>query len=551
MHALLISVIMLVGLCLASSNPDEKSVDTVDLDIVQAVAGADFNSLLNGIRVAGLAGTLDGDGPFTLFAPKDAAFAKIPEGELAALMANETMISEVLTYHVVPGKVMSANLSNGMILPTLQGENLTVTIIDNSPVMINDAKVVQPDMVVKNGVIHFIDTVLIPATAGDKASQEAQQDAAQEAQEGNVTASNLDGVFWTLDSLLNSEGETVSVLPNTEVTTLFQDGRISGNAGCNNYAAEYESIGYNLTIGPITSTLMMCDENISNQETDFLSDLGNAASYSISGNQLRIMNSSEAVILSYSAAQPMPLVGTLWQMTSYNNGMGGLVSAQANINTTALFGKDGSLEGFAGCNQYHAAYQTNDSQIKIGPTATTRMACEETVMEMEMDYLNALQSAASYEVQAGDLTLFDANDTKAVTFKSMRIVETAMAGGNFSTLVSAIQKAGLVDTLNGEGPFTVFAPNDEAFAKIPEEELAALMANKTMLSEVLTYHVVSGKVMSADLSDGMTVPTVQGENLTITITEDDTVMINDAKVVQADMVVKNGVIHFIDTVLMP
>ena len=126
-----------------------------------------------------------------------------------------------------------------------------------------------------------------------------------------------------------------------------------------------------------------------------------------------------------------------------------------------------------------------------------------------------------------------------------------MAGGNFSTLVRAIQEAGLVDTLNGEGPFTVFAPNDEAFAKIPEEELAALMANKTMLSEVLTYHVVSGMIMSTDLSDGMTLPTVQGENLTITITEDDTVMINDAKVVQADMVVKNGVIHFIDTVLMP
>ena len=162
MYALLISVIMLVGLCLASSNPEEKSVDTVDLDIVQAVAGADFNSLLNAIRVAGLAGTLDGDGPFTLFAPKDAAFAKIPEGELAALMANKTMLSEVLTYHVVPGKVMSANLSNGMILPTLQGENLTVTIIDNSPAYINDAKVIQSDVKAKNGVIHFIDTVLIP-----------------------------------------------------------------------------------------------------------------------------------------------------------------------------------------------------------------------------------------------------------------------------------------------------------------------------------------------------------------------------------------------------
>ena len=152
---------MLVGPCLASSNPENISVDTVDLDIVQAIAGVDFNSLVDAIRVAGLAGTLQGDGPFTLFAPNDAAFAKLPEGELYALMANKTMLSEVLTYHVVPGKVMSANLTNGMMLPTVQGENLTVTIIDNIPT-INDANILKPDIVVKNGVIHFIDTVLIP-----------------------------------------------------------------------------------------------------------------------------------------------------------------------------------------------------------------------------------------------------------------------------------------------------------------------------------------------------------------------------------------------------
>jgi uncharacterized surface protein with fasciclin (FAS1) repeats len=112
--------------------------------------------------MAELTGTLKGDGPFTLFAPNDKAFAKIPAEELAALMANETMLSEVLTYHVVPGKVMSANLSDGMVLPTIQGENLTVSMIDNNTIMINNARVILPDVLVKNGVIHFIDTVLIP-----------------------------------------------------------------------------------------------------------------------------------------------------------------------------------------------------------------------------------------------------------------------------------------------------------------------------------------------------------------------------------------------------
>ena len=257
--------------------------------------------------------------------------------------------------------------------------------------------------------------------ANAQAPQETEQGAAQEAQNGNVTASNLEDVFWSLDSLLNSEGETVSVLPNTEVTARFQDGQVSGSAGCNSYASEYESIGDNLTIGPIISTLMMCvDENISRQESDFLSDLGSAASYSISGNRLMIMNSSGTVILVFSVAQPVPLVGTLWKMTTYNNGMGALVSALSDINTTALFGSNGSLTGSAGCNRYQATYQTNDSQIKIGPTANTRMMCVEPVMEQEMKYLNALQSAASYNVQAEGLILFYANGTKAVTFQRAR-----------------------------------------------------------------------------------------------------------------------------------
>jgi uncharacterized surface protein with fasciclin (FAS1) repeats len=129
------------------------------------------------------------------------------------------------------------------------------------------------------------------------------------------------------------------------------------------------------------------------------------------------------------------------------------------------------------------------------------------------------------------------------------IVDTAVAAGNFTTLVSAVQAAGLVETLKGEGPFTVFAPTDAAFAKIPEDQIEALLANKTQLTAVLTYHVVPGKVMSTDLKDGMMVKTVQGENLTINTTMGP--MVNDAKIVQADIVTKNGVIHAIDAVLMP
>jgi uncharacterized surface protein with fasciclin (FAS1) repeats len=136
----------------------------------------------------------------------------------------------------------------------------------------------------------------------------------------------------------------------------------------------------------------------------------------------------------------------------------------------------------------------------------------------------------------------------ALSAQAADIVDTAVAAGHFKTLVTALKAAGLVDTLKGKGPFTVFAPTDDAFAKIPKADLDALLANKAKLKSVLTYHVVSGKVMSTDIKPGM-VKSVQGEKLTIGTVGG--VTVDKAKVVAADVAADNGVIHAIDTVLMP
>mgnify|MGYP001043410550 CR=1 FL=1 len=129
------------------------------------------------------------------------------------------------------------------------------------------------------------------------------------------------------------------------------------------------------------------------------------------------------------------------------------------------------------------------------------------------------------------------------------IVDTAIAADGFDTLVAAVQAAGLVETLKGEGPFTVFAPTDEAFAKIPEADLQALLADQEALTAVLTYHVVPGKVMAADVMGLEEAATVQGAMVDIDTT--DGVMVNDATVVATDIEASNGVIHVIDTVIMP
>jgi uncharacterized surface protein with fasciclin (FAS1) repeats len=129
------------------------------------------------------------------------------------------------------------------------------------------------------------------------------------------------------------------------------------------------------------------------------------------------------------------------------------------------------------------------------------------------------------------------------------IVDTAVAAGSFKTLAAALQAAGLVETLKGAGPFTVFAPTDEAFAKIPKADLDALIADKAKLTQVLTYHVVSGKVMAADVMKLKGAKTVEGQMVTIDTSNG--VKVNNATVTKADVMASNGVIHVIDTVLLP
>ena len=139
-------------------------------------------------------------------------------------------------------------------------------------------------------------------------------------------------------------------------------------------------------------------------------------------------------------------------------------------------------------------------------------------------------AAASFSAQAAD------------------IVDTAVAAGSFKTLAAALQAAGLVETLKGKGPFTVFAPTDDAFAKVPKADLDVLLKDKAKLTAVLTYHVVAGKVMASDVKAGK-VKTVQGSELTVATAGG--VMVDSAKVIKTDIVADNGVIHVIDSVIVP
>jgi heat shock protein HslJ len=237
---------------------------------------------------------------------------------------------------------------------------------------------------------------------------------------GPETATSLEGVSWSLDSYLNAEGQTENVLNYTEITALFESGRVSGNGGCNNYAGSFVTEGNNITFSGMLSTMMFCEDNVSSQESIYLLNLQNAATYNISDSLLRMMDANGTVILTYSVVQPLPLVGTNWSMLNYNNGREAVVGALTGTEVTAIFGADGNLTGTAGCNNYSAGFQVDGNNVTIGPVATTDMLCSEPegIMDQETAYLRAIENAATYKIDRQQLWLRYENESIAAIFEN-------------------------------------------------------------------------------------------------------------------------------------
>ncbi len=165
--------------------------------------------------------------------------------------------------------------------------------------------------------------------------------------------------------------------------------------------------------------------------------------------------------------------------------------------------------------------------------------------------LRLVKPDSNYDEQIVNFTIANAGAPAATTpAAGPDIVETAISAGSFETLVAAVQAAGLVETLQGSGPFTVFAPTDEAFAKLPAGTVEGLLEDPEALANILLYHVVPGKVMAAQVTDGLTAETAQGSTVTFTVA-DGAVKINDATITATDIEASNGVIHVIDSVILP
>ncbi len=412
--------------------------------VVDIIVNSEDHTLLEAaVGAAGLVDTLNGDGPFTVFAPTDAAVVALTEA--LGITAEELLalpnLGDILQYHVVAASAFSTDLSDGQMIGTLQGSDVTVTI-NMDGVFINEAMVTVADIAADNGVVHVIDAVLVPAPAQ---------------------------TTTVVDIIVESEVHTM-----LEAALIATDlvGALSGEGPFTVFAPTDDAHMALMAALDITLEELLAYEGL----TDVL--LGHVV---------------EALALSTDLSDGQEITT--------------LLGADVQVTITG----DGVF--------------INEAQVIVADLV-----------------------ADNGVVHVIDAVLIPEDDEELPETVVDIIVESEV----HTLLELAVGAAGLVDALSGEGPFTVFAPTDDAIVALTEalsitaEELLAL----PNLGEILQYHVVAADAFAEDLSDGQLLTTLLGQDVTVSIS-DAGVMINDAMVIVADLAAENGVVHVIDAVLLP
>ena len=495
----------LIALLLLSVIPATVSADeTKDIPTNAAETGV-HGSLVAALAHADLVSTLEGDGPFTVFAPTDQAFADAGIN-LADFNTDElnATLTDILTYHVFVGSVESSAVTDGLSVEMFNGDNVTFTV-ENGSVMVNDANVTTPDVMASNGVIHVIDKVLmppadqvndIPTVAAGTGSHSILVDA--------IIQANL------LETL-QQEGPYTVFAPTDQA---FIDAGIdladfSGEDGA---AALANVLAYHVTPGAVMSG------DLSNGMSVTMLNQGEV-SVAVSPYGVRI---NDANVTAADVIATNGVIHVIDKVLMPETASEGEICYNIETHTIVAGADQATCEGYM---------YLNNTEMN-GQTYT---GCYNTVTHQISNVSEAVCGAYMW--------------TAAVN-----IAMTAAATTIHSSLVAALGVANLVDTLSGSEEYTVFAPTDEAFAAAgidladysTDDEIAAL-------ADILLYHVVAGTVMSTDLAEGMsTVAAANGDDLMINVTSAGVMVGTEmANVVIADVPASNGVIHVIDKVIMP
>ncbi len=435
---------------------------------------AQFSTLLTALQAADLVNTLKG-GQYTVFAPTDDAFNKVPSDVLAGVLNDPELLKSVLLYHVVPGKVNAKQVMSLKSVKTAQGGTLSVSMM-GSKVMINGANVVQADVMACNGIIHIVDTLLLPPMTAMTPPPAPAAEAPAAAEEPMTDAAS--------DEMTSDDGMATDDMATDATAT--EDAAAADDMTADNGMSDAAAMD---EAAPGDT---VADEAV----TDSLPAATPPAP-------------AEPIVI-----PPTPLTMPA-DMTMEEGG------AAAETTDTAM---DTAADDAT----------TVAETTAVETPAATDTAAADTTTDM---------TAEATEADAATTDMADASMAETT------IYDVLVNDDRFVTLRSLISDAGLSETLMG-GEYTLFAPTDEAFAKVDADTLAKIAADPALLKQVLLYHVVAGKMTGAQVTDATQLASAEGQSLNV-MKDGDSVKLGDATITAVDMNASNGVVHVIDTVLIP
>jgi len=563
---MLLSAVLIVGLVGCGDDDNDGGMGTNDeMNIVETAQSNDDLSILAGaIGDAGLVGTLESDGPFTVFAPTNAAFNELPDGVLSSLSEQE--LAQILTFHVVEGEILSGSLQASQDVETVQGEQLLVTSQGGTVTVNGSSVVATADIEASNGVIHVVDEVLLPQAFRepnivDQAEALGNFTALTGAleQTGLTTTLQYLGpftVFAPTDAAFsNLPAGLLEQLSNDELAEILQYHVLSGTTLSGDLAAEQ-------AVASLT------------EEELFITANGGVTVNGNSTVQTADVEVSNGVIHAVDEVLLPDAYGTVVDAAAKRYFFSTLVQAVTDAGLVdALSDADATLTVFAPTDEAFASLP--DGLLASLSTDQLTRILQYHVLGAEV-FAGDLQPEQSPETLLGEDIFITAGENGAFINGSseiittdvdvnngvihaidgvilpnefLNIVQIAQKDYNLTSLVTALSDAGLVSTLEGDGPFTVFAPTNDAF-EAASDLIATLSANE--VSEVLQYHAAAQELLSGDLSDGQTITTVQGEDITVNIDGEGNVTLNGSvNVIDVDRQGTNGTVHIIDGVLVP
>jgi uncharacterized surface protein with fasciclin (FAS1) repeats len=526
------------------------------------------------ILAAGLDGALsDPNANLTVFAPTDDAFAALPPGLIEELLEDpQGLLAQILLYHVVDGVAFSTDLSDGQLITTLQGQDVLVTINQNG-VFINNAQVILADIEGTNGVVHVIDAVLIPDTSSDPSILEIVLNSTDHTiLAAAVDAAGLAGALADENASLTLFAPTDAAflaLPPGTIEELLDDPFGLLTQVLLYHVVNGVALSGDLADGQEITTLLGQDIVVTiNQNGVFINDAQVTVADIIASNG--VVHVIDAVLIPTIVNEPTVYdiiaespVHTILRQAIDLAGFDGVLSSD-ELSFTVFAPTDAAFSALppeliqsllddpqgalAKALRYHVVFGTVLSgDLSDGQSVTTALGQDiiVTINQNGIFINDAEVIIADIEASNGVVHVID-----AVLLPLLTVYDVIAQSPIHTTLTAAINAAELDEVLQSEGPFTVFAPTDDAFDALPAGVLEELLDDpQGLLTQILLYHVLGEEVLSADLIPGR-FTTLLGVDVTISF-DNGSVFVNDAEIIVSNIETFNGVVHVIDAILVP